>query len=112
MWDVGTDGTGISAYPIIEFITTASGGQFRSCDSNIGDWTDGRRHWCRRYTLNVRLGGGHFNSRVDGDREALIEQFRHEREHRHHLAESVGAISEADASFGKGGPVGFKLDLC
>jgi hypothetical protein len=44
------------------------------------------------YMLNVTLGGGRFNSRVDGDREALIEQFRHEREHGHHPAESGGAL--------------------
>ena len=40
------------------------------------------------------------DARLEGDREALIEQLRHEREHAHHVPEE-GLMSEVDALFGK-----------
>jgi len=51
------------------------------------------------------------DTRLDGDREALISQLRHEREHGHQVAEnaasgnvpSSGVMSDVDALFGKRG---------
>jgi len=51
------------------------------------------------------------DTRLDGDREALITQLRHEREHGHQVAEhaasgaapSTGVMSDVDALFGKRG---------
>jgi hypothetical protein len=40
------------------------------------------------------------DERLAGDREALIEQLRHEREHQHHGPEG-GIMSDVDALFGK-----------
>ena len=40
------------------------------------------------------------DERLAGDREALIEQLRHEREHQHHAPEG-GIMSDVDALFGK-----------
>jgi len=39
------------------------------------------------------------DTRLAGDREALIEQLRHEREHAHHGSDTV--LSDVDALFGK-----------
>jgi uncharacterized protein len=41
------------------------------------------------------------DTRLEGDREALIEQLRHEREHAHHAPEGGGVMSDVDALFGK-----------
>ena len=39
------------------------------------------------------------DTRLEGDREALIEQLRHEREHAHHAGDAI--LSDVDALFGK-----------
>ena len=43
------------------------------------------------------------DSRLEGDREALISQLRHEREHGHQIVETGGVLSDVDALFGKKG---------
>jgi hypothetical protein len=40
------------------------------------------------------------DTRLEGDREALIEQLRYERDNQHHAAET-GMLSDVDALFGK-----------
>ena len=39
------------------------------------------------------------DTRLEGDREALLEQLRHEREHAHHSHDAI--MSDVDALFGK-----------
>jgi len=39
------------------------------------------------------------DTRLEGDREALLEQLRHEREHAHHAGDAI--LSDVDALFGK-----------
>lgn len=67
LWGVGSDGTDVSAYPIIDFTTSGGVSRFEVWDSNLGTWNDlATGIGAGDYTLNINLGSGLFTYTVDG----------------------------------------------
>ena len=65
LWGVGTDGTDVTSYPIIDFTTSGGNARFEVWDSNLGTWNDlVTGVTAGDYTLNIDLSGGNFSYTV------------------------------------------------